>query len=280
MRSGAMKNSIACKSGSDWTEEDLDFFRIRIEQIAGFEDFFGTDMPQLVLGSDVRGFLNCDLSDIIVQQRIDLSHISSRIAKTVIKDLIAVTKTHRFEESAVDDLSKSLFQLFEYDWGDRSIRTREILELDMSNRKTQAIPDICIETLDLSIKLVVQEDKSYNVGNDRHLMGHHPQAQLIAETVAAFQENVRIFKKLGRTDIPSRHTIPGIVMLGTCPTFYVTEITQDLSECIRRGQRPNFDTVVRKYMVPDLPINLADVMLSRSHARHIALCYEAFKRMF
>jgi hypothetical protein len=155
----------------------------------------------------------------------------------------------------------------------------------MSNRKTQAIPDMCIETFELSIKLVVQEDKSYNVGNDRHLMGHRPalkepEAQLMAKTIAAFQENVRIFKRLGKTDVPTCQLIPGIVMLGTCPTFYLTYMTQELSNCVKYGERPNSDTLVKKYMIPNLPINISDVMLSGSHAKHIAICYESFKRLF
>jgi hypothetical protein len=211
LRSG---NKIGCKSGSDWDDRDVTFFNIRIERITNFNEFFGEDLSY-DFNSDVIEFLSHDLSSVIAQQSIDWSTVKSRFVRTVIKDLIGV---HR--ESAVDDLSKSIFQLFEYDSGDRSIRTREILDLDMANSRTQAIPDICIETLELSIKLIVQ---SYNVGNDRQ--GHHPEAQLMAEAVAAFQENVKTYKRLGKSDIPKAQLIPGIVMLGTCPTFYLINMT-------------------------------------------------------
>ena len=263
---------FGCKSGSDWDDRDVTFFNIRIERITNFNEFFGEDLSY-EFNSDVIEFLSHDLSSVIAQQSIDWSTVKSRFVRTVIKDLIGLTKTHR--ESAVDDLSKSIFQLFEYDSGDRSIRTREILDLDMANSRTQAI---CIETLELSIKLIVQEDKSYNVGNDRHLMGHHPEAQLMAEAVAAFQENVKIYKRLGKSDIPKAQLIPGIVMLGTCPTFYLINMTQELADSVKRGEEPAYETLVKKYMIPNLPINLSDVMLSKEHMLHIAACYKAFKK--
>jgi hypothetical protein len=265
---------IGCKSGSDWDDRDVNFFNISVEQMTNFNEFFGEDISY-GFNSDVIEFLSHDLSNVIAQQSIDWPTIKSRFVRTVIKDLIGVTKTHK---SAVDDLFKSIFQLFEYDSGDRSIRTREILDLDMANSRTQAIPDICIETLELSIKLIVQEDKSYNVGNDRHFMGHHPEAQLMAEAVAAFQENVKIYKRLGKSDIPKAQLIPGIVMLGTCPTFYLINMTQELADSVKRGEEPTYETLVKKYMIPNLPINLSDVMLSKEHMLHIAACYKVFKK--
>lgn len=199
---------------------------------------------------------------------------------TVIKDMIAVTKIHCFEESAVDDLAKSIFKLFDYDDKDRAIRTREVLDLKMANSKTQATPDICIETMELSIKLLVQEDKSYKVGNDRHLMGNNPEAQLIAEAVAAFQENVKIYKRLGKPDIdiPKQYTFPGIIMLGTCPTFYLIPISEQLADCINFGIEPINETIVMKYVIPNLSINISDTMLSPKHARIISYCYQSFKK--
>ena len=242
-RSGAERNTIPCKSGSDWKEDELDFFRIKVTRVTSFQEFFGTKHSQVPFEPDVEEFLSLDLSDLTTRQKIDLSGIRSRIVKTVLKDLVAVTKTHRNEEplprkgSAVDDLSKSLFQMFEYDSEDRSIRTRENFDLEMANGRTRSTPDLCIESMDLSIKLVVQEDKNFNVGNDKHLAnplwgkGHHPEPQLMAEIIAAFQENVRIYERTARDEIPSEQTIPGIVMLGTCPTFYTTKITAQLSDC-------------------------------------------------
>lgn len=277
LRSGNRKLKIGCKSGSDWDDSDVRFFNINIKQFVDFSEFFGEEISY-DFNADVVEFLSHDLSSVIAQQSIDWSAIKSRFVRTIIKDLIGVTKTHRFEESAVDDLSKSIFQLFEYDSGDRAIRTREILDLDMANSKTQAIPDICIETLELSIKLIVQEDKSYNVGNDRHLMGHHPEAQLMAEAVAAFQENVRIYKRLGKLDIPKAQLIPGIVMLGTCPTFYLINMTQELAYAVQCGEELPHETLVKKYMIPNLPINLSDVMLSKQHMHHIAACYKTFRK--
>ena len=63
-------------------------------------------------------------------------------------------------------------------------------------------------------------------------------------------------------------------MLGTCPTFYLINITQSLADYVKHGKRPDYDTVVTKYIIP---INMSDAMLSREHAYRISECYESFK---
>jgi hypothetical protein len=277
LRSGHIKTSTRCKPGSEWNEDDLQFYKIHIAD-EDYIAFFGEQRPNIFFKDDIRTFLSYDLSSVTIQQEINWSSIHPKNVMTVIKDLIAVTKTHRFEECAVDDLARSILQLFDYDEGDKAIRTREILNLDMANNRTQATPDVCIETMELSIKLLVQEDKSYNVGNDRHLMGNNPEAQLISEAVAAFQENVKIYNRFGKTNVPKRQLIPGITMLGSCPTFYLVPISDDLSYCIKSGLQPAENTVVRRYRISDLPMNISDAMLSKKHARMILECYQSFKK--
>lgn len=278
LRSGTTKLQTICKPGSEWNNNDLKYYNIRVHQETDYNIFFGKQMHDNLYNDDVSIFLSYDLSSVTFQQNIDWASIRPKSVMTVIKDMMAVTKTHRYEESAVDDLAKSVLQLFDYDDGDRSIRTREILDLDMANGKTQAIPDVCVETMELSIKLLVQEDKSYNVGNDRHLMGSNPEAQLIAEAVAAFQENTKIYCRLGKLDVPKYQLFPGIVMLGTCPTFYLIPVDEKLANYIRFGTKPETETVVKKFVIPDLPINISDVMLSQKHARVICCCYQSFKK--
>jgi hypothetical protein len=279
LRSGNSKISTRCKPGSEWNEDDLQYYRIIITD-EEYSAFFEEDRPVDFYKDDIRTFLSYNLSSVTVQQDINWFSISKgpKNVMTVIKDLIAVTKTHRFEECAVDDLAKSILQLFDYDDGDRAIRTRKILDLDMAKGRTQATPDICIETMELSIKLLVQEDKSYNVGNDRHLMGNNPEAQLIAEAVAAFQENIKIYKRVGKQNVPEYQLMPGITMLGTCPTFYLIPISASLSECIKYGIEPTVDTLVKRYKIPGLPINVSDAMLSPKHARIISECYQSFRK--
>jgi hypothetical protein len=277
LRSGSSRSKIVCKSGSEWTNTDLEFFRIKILQVKDFAQFFNGDIT-VIANSDVKEFLSLDLSNVIIQHTFDWTSLKSRYVRTLVKDIIAVTKTHRSEESAVDDMARSIFQVFEYDAGENAIRTRETIVLEMCNSKTQANPDVCIESIDMSIRLLVQEDKSYNVGNDRYLTSY-PEAQLIAEAIAAFQENIRTFQRLGKYDIsPNKAIIPGIVMLGTCPTFYKIHVTNLLAECVRQGEEPNADTLVERYVIPNLPVNMSDALLSQEHARHIVMCYEAFRK--
>jgi len=277
LRSGSRRSTIVCKSGSDWTNTDLEFFRIKILEVEDFSEFFGSNIT-VIENNDVKEFLSLDLSNVTIQHKFNWTSLKSRYVQTLVKDIIAVTKTHRSEESAVDDMAKSIFQIFKYDDGDNAIRTRETIFLEMCNSRTQANPDVCIESTDMSIKLLVQEDKSYNVGNDKFL-SNYPEAQLIAEAIAAFQENIRIFKRLGKyKNKETKNIIPGIVMFGTCPTFYKIPITNLLAECVRQGNVPTSDTLVEKYVIPNLPFNLSDALLSRENAQHIVMCYEAFRK--
>ena len=277
LKSGSRKRKIRCKSGSEWDSHDLDFFRVRTTYVRDFEDFFGESIDIPITNSDVREFLSYNISQVNFQQHIEWDKIGSKIVKRVIKDLVSVTKTHRSEESAVDDLAKSILQMFDYDYGDRTIRTRETIDLDMANGKTQANPDICVEDTKLSIKLLVQEDKSYNVGNDKRVLGHSPEAQLVAEAIAAFQDNVRVCDRLGITELSNNKVIPGIVLLGTCPTFYLIPVNTELSDNVKQGTEPSKDTVVKKYIIPNLPVNMSDAMLSSDNALHIAKCFECFR---
>ncbi len=84
------------------------------------------------------------------------------------------------EESAVIDFTVALFRSFGYTRRPRAIRTRKELRFLICGDSKYAKPDDCIFERDVNdIILLVQEDKRFG--------GAH--AQLIAETIAAFQDN-------------------------------------------------------------------------------------------
>ncbi|KAF8521845.1 hypothetical protein JB92DRAFT_2707061, partial [Gautieria morchelliformis] len=78
-----------------------------------------------------------------------------------------------------------------------------------------------------------------------------PLPQLVAESIATFQYN-----NCKRSDLklpPLAHVqmiIPGIVMQGSAPTFYLTPITTELSNAVIRGCTPAFQTIVKEYYRP------------------------------
>ncbi|EFJ36949.1 hypothetical protein SELMODRAFT_403783 [Selaginella moellendorffii] len=249
-RSGLARKRIPCTSGSNWTEEQLQFFNIHVVREAGFEAFF-KEKPREQFNQEVAEFLDLNLEVVRPKTK---GVVSSQV-KHVAKDLIAVTKSHRNDESAVDDMSKSLLQLFDYDSGERSVRTRCTLQLEMSNRKTEATPDVCVEDEDSSIRLLV--------GKVRNLKGHHPVPQLIADAIAAYQENVDLCERLVLPAYPGEKVIPGIVMLGTRPAFYLIHMTKALSDCVKQGEKPEFVTMVQEYVPPNLPVTISDAMLDK-----------------
>ncbi|EFJ14584.1 hypothetical protein SELMODRAFT_445933 [Selaginella moellendorffii] len=271
-RSGLVR-PIAKQSGSDWDDGVLRSFNIKVTKESSFRDFFGVNMPVEFSNPDVAELVSLDLQEYAFG-KLKLSSIRSRYVKSLVKRVFAVTRTHQHEESAVDDMSLTLLELFQYDNDDTAVRSRTILDLFMSRGKKQAIPDVVVERLDTAVKMLVQEDKNY----DGNLKGHHPEAQLIAEAIAAYQENSRLYERLSMGEYPDQQIIPGIVMLGTCPTFYLIPLTKALAEAVRQGEQPSFDTAVRKYALPMLPATVSDTMLFKSHCFHIAQCLEAFKR--
>jgi hypothetical protein len=124
---------------------------------------------------------------------------------------------------------------------------------------------------DNSVLLVIQENK-----RDSQLVPQSlPQGQLVAEAIAAFTQNNLRRKAVGRALVVAWN-MPGIIMQGTCPTFYRINITQDLMNSVRMGQRPNVVTNLFRHMpmLPDLP-ELG--MIAPLNRRVILQCYEAFR---
>lgn len=299
LRSGKKRRKNVVR-GSNWSEKELGFFKIKVDRIENFQDFFG-ELPPIFIEDyekffkigknflppkklnkvieDIRELLDIDLSAVDVFERIDTTAIDSDSVSRFVKDINAVTKTHKFQESAVDDFAKTIFQIFQYDYADLSIRTREELILEMCGGTTNAKPDICIETMTSSIKLLVQEDKSYNVANSENFTGSNPEAQLIAEVIAAFQKNTKI--REGRIlNLPEKESqlMPCITLLGTYPTFYLFEVTKDLINAVKNGEEPDKETRVKKYQIPLRSIPLGDTMLSQIYKPKIFQCYVAFRK--
>ena len=70
--------------------------------------------------------------------------------------------------------------------------------------------------------------------------------------------------------------MPGIVMVGTSPTFFKVPVTEILSDHIRKGACPPRETVVT-YCYPPVPHRRSEGMMPLDNRREILRCYEAFK---
>ncbi|KAJ3220932.1 hypothetical protein HK099_003891 [Clydaea vesicula] len=256
-----IRRDFGGKSSSEWTNDDIENLNIKTEHIKSFNDFFNMSPPVSFSNPDINKLLEINILDIVSEPNsfIRDKNMSWKI-KTFIKDLVAVTRVHRNEESAVDDMAKTLLALFEYDDNGLTIRSRPIIKLNMAGTLTQANPDICIEETDTCIKLLVQEDKSANTTYNNSIRSRQAEPQLIAEAIAAYQSNCEIRKTLGEEDkIEECQEVPGITL-------------------IEDGYIPAEKTIVRKYIIPGMPIDRENIMLSSRHIKIIAQCYEAFKR--
>lgn len=121
------------------------------------------------------------------------------------------------EESAVDDFVAHLLYILGYDEPDRVIRQHKDIPFYICGHDSHAKTDVCVMDQTQGILLLVQEDK-------RHLERADPEAQLVAEAIAAFQTNNRhLVNNMGQPTL-QHATIPGISMVGTVPTFYKVHI--------------------------------------------------------
>ena len=98
--------------------------------------------------------------------------------------------------------------------------------------------------------------------------------------IAAFQTDENYFFELNRQKFEHDQQMFGIMMLGTCPTFYRMNITHKLSNCVKHGERPKLETELCYYSVPGaLMWNYTNSLLYHDDAKHIAQCYEGLKQL-
>ncbi|KAK0209757.1 hypothetical protein IW262DRAFT_1468432 [Armillaria fumosa] len=117
---------------------------------------------------------------------------------------------------------------------------------------------------------------------DRCLLEHrepvNAPAQLVAEAVAAFNENNAQREAIGFPPLAEK-VMPGIVMVCTSPVFFKIPVTQNLSRHIRHGMYPPEETRVTYCYPPDpCPARWrSEGMMPLDNRSEILTCYEAFK---
>lgn len=273
MRSGVKRRFAAVTPGSEWSNKELEFFKIQVEPEKSFRRFFDQD-PITDFPDNIKDIIDLDLSSADILENIDWDTIRSKQLSRFAKHVLSVTKTHKNVDSAVDDLAKTIFEILDYDTKDLSIHTREELQLDMCGMRTCAKPDICIETSRLTIKLLVQEDI---VSVSKDLMNTNPEAQVIAEAIAAFQENNKINTKFN-LPINEEQLIPCITMVGTYPIFYLFNVTKQLADAVKNGEEPSDVTHIKRYKIDMRSMPLGDAMLINKYKLNIVQCYMALRK--
>ncbi|KZT04744.1 uncharacterized protein LAESUDRAFT_657346 [Laetiporus sulphureus 93-53] len=250
------------KSGSDWTQNDLDAYNINV-RLENATAFFGVeDLPPPSIDQEVLTTL-------------DAANMASVPNAVLINLLDLAMAPEPNGESAVDDFAVALFTNLGYVNQHRVARTRKNIPFLICGERRYAKADVClIDRRENDILLVVQEDKRFR---------EDPLAvrcQLIAEAIAAFSYSNGLRESAGLEPLESK-IMPGIVLVGTTPTFYKIPVTAELARHIAHGTYPVERTVVSSH-VPDLPRptrRYSEGMKPLDNRQAILRCYEAFKRV-
>jgi hypothetical protein len=247
------------KSGGDWTTNELAAYSITVV----FQDaatFFETpNLPQPAINPSVLTTL-------------EYRDAPDDDTYGLLRNLYLATTQVPAEESAVDDFAVLLLRALGYEPRGRTLRTRKDLFLIVCGENRHAKTDVCLIDEE-EIVLRVQEDK-------RHMGPEDPEAQLIAEAIAAFTTNNRTrVHTLGLPPPPSK-VIAGITMSGTSPVFYKINVSMELVTAVGGGAYPETPTVVYGHLpaVPRPQRRLSEGMKPLDNRQIILSCYEAFKR--
>src|SRR5258708_22552249 len=166
-----MANIIrSAKSGSDWTQNELDAYNVRIS-FQNVAILFNTPaLPATNVNQEILMAESAD--DTVVEENYEL-----------LSQLDLAMHPVEAVESSVDDFTLALFRTLGYNHRPHVVRSRPEIRLLICGEYKYAKPDVCI--IDRSrndIVLLVQEDKRFGGDPD-------PFPQLVAEGVAAFQNN-------------------------------------------------------------------------------------------
>ena len=185
------------KSGSDWTHNELKAYNIIVE----YQDaatFFGQPLPNPPVHPDLLNYLSAD------DQTDDEAFILLRLM-----ELAMVPRPS--QESATADFAAHLLKILGYAPRPRVIRTRNDIPFLICGEYRKAQTDVCILSRDgILINLLVQEDK-------RHFGIMEPLPRLVAEAIAAFQDNNATRARVLRQPPIASKVMAGIEMTGTFP---------------------------------------------------------------
>jgi hypothetical protein len=264
------------KSGSDWTQNELDAYRV-VFKFVNAQEFCGVaELPQPTINSKL----------LTIEKAEDMQDMHN----CALTNLLDLAMAPNAAENRVDDFAASLCLNIGYVTRTHIAQTKTDLLLIMCSCMVNAQTDVCIiDQANNRILLLVQEDKHASVAYDAR-------PQLIAEALAAFQYNnlQRTLVGLPKlTEKVSDHCyifffflanaenqeLPRIMMFGTSPTFFRIPITDDLARAVCSGICPESETVVLVHM-PEVPRphrRLSEGMRPLDNRRVFLQCYEAFK---
>jgi hypothetical protein len=250
----------SCKSGSEWTENELEAYNIRVINIDNPCDFFGTRIENVNLQDVPNGVLVCEEFDMA----------NDLPTYKFLRYLDLAMRPDEGQESAVDDFAAEILRMMQYESIGHIICLRKDIKLLMCGQETHAKTDVCVlDTND--ILLLIQEDKS-------HINRSNAVPQLVAEAIAAFQHNnLKRFTMLHKEPLDT-FTFPCIIMVGTYPVFYKITVTNQLNRAVQSGMYPQNVTIVERFDPLFGMRRRSFGMLPINNRERVLKCFKAFKQ--
>jgi hypothetical protein len=288
-----MANTVpVAKPGDEWGKNELLAFNIQVVEV-DMSTFFGSaSLPELT-----------SVSRAILDNQEEPTDSGYQLSKAEI-DFFAYLETATVfrgdEQPFVTDFLVYMLRMMGYDEGHRVVRTKNEMPLEMCGKRVSGTVDVSVmkwrnglEYLFLATEYKVcmplrswRVDDSLNDDIPKRFFSMEqivpdPEPQLIAGAIAAFMEMEEKALFWGEAAFESK-TFPGMVMVGTAPTFYKIPVTMELALAVARGQCPPTPTVVEKF-TPPIPqpgtSNLVvDGMSPLVNRRIIMQCFQAFKQ--
>jgi hypothetical protein len=249
------------KEPRNWSAKDLTAYNITI-CAQGAEEFFGRQ-PGPIDHLDPDFLSTGDPT------------LANSFSRETYHFLSLLDMATRQDEIAIHDFAKIILEVVGFDKvSGRIVRTRlrsDYITLTTPDDDNYAadIDVALMHSLSYTILLFVQlEDESYEYSED------HPEPQLIAKAIAAFQQNN--YWRKGRFLRPiDKMTIPCITMVGTRPSFFKVPVSLQLSDCVASGKYPPEPTIVTR-CDPPAPRRLAAGMGIPEYRRTALEYYNAF----
>jgi len=253
-----MANLIrGAKCGSSWTQNELRAYNIIVKNSK--EEIFFKEKLEKISQNVTKEFLEFEF----------VPGMGTPDDNDLLGYMDLASMGKEDQESMVDDFASELLKTLEFRGNGRLIRTRHSIQFFIAGIISKAQTDVCIIRKDNRILLLLQENKTLENTKD-------PEAQVIAEAIAAFQENNKI-REYNNKEILEIMTFPCITMTGTSPIFYLIPITKELNDNITVGTYPNIQTIVQRF-IPIVPRRVSDGMKPIENRKKILQCFEAFKK--
>jgi hypothetical protein len=257
-------------SGNDWSENELLAYRITSESIPPIQ-FFSTPMPSLD-----------QLDPALLTASLPMVTIDRNLSKNTIDYLLYLEAAAYGDEilpqkGFIDNFARETLRLTGFFGPNHIVATQYPIPLTICGETCETAQTVvCVVYLPVCILLVLVPDSPFPNGTDAA-------AQAIAGAIAAFQFNNRSRESRGLAPLQLM-TIPCITTSGTCPTFYLVPVSQDLNDAVATGQYPSTQTNVLKCvpLLSDIAVNQQSDsigMENTEYRKHALQCFLAFRTL-